>query len=275
MRKKINLSCVLFIIILIFSNFNCKTMQLNQTAEIIGKNKKESMFTGGAGANGTIVSSNIKSPPLPAGMVNLGFQQRFGITTKIELQLKIRSDLAMGGIYQNFLFENHNAFYFIPKFNVYSNKKTYISLLPHLGLSLSIMNTSRIGFLIPSTSLTTGIEPQIGFSFIASHNFSKKLYYGVIINFKEDFTKFYFEDSKPFFDMDLSFSVGWEDKQKVISRNEFTFFTNFDLYLKKQLVPVYEDSSLQKIVETKTYYFPNLSFFTFGLCYSISIGKVY
>ncbi|HOV13722.1 MAG TPA: hypothetical protein PK771_05520 [Spirochaetota bacterium] len=274
MVKKINLFGVLFILILICFNFNCKTMQLNQTAEIIEKNKKESAFSGGVVIMG--ISPNNLSGLMPSAFINLGFRQRFGISEDVEIQIKGSSEISAGWMF-GVLLENHNVFYVSPKFKLFSSDYTNVAILPHFGVSLVVSTTFR-GFqlgVIGGSILGLGIEPQIGFSFIASRNSIKNIYWGFIVNMREDFSKFYWSLQLPLVDLDLSFNIGWEDRKKVIYRHEFSFFTNFDLSLYKQEVPVYEDSSLQKIVETKTYYFPNLSFFTFGLCYSFSIGKEY
>lgn len=274
MVKKVNLSGILFVLILIFFNFNCKTMQLNQTGEIIDKSKKESAFSGGVAFMG--ISPNNLSSLVPSASINLGFRQRFGISDNVEIQIKANSEISAGWMF-SLLLENHNTFYISPKFKLFSNDNTDISILPHFGVSF-VLSTNNRGFqvgLIDHSILGIGVEPQIGFSFIVSKEAYKNFYCGFIVNMREDFSKFYWSLQLPLVDLDLSFNIGWEDVGKVIYRHEFSFFTNFDMSLYKQLVPVYEDLTLQKIVEMKTYYFPNLLFFTFGLSYSFSVGKEY
>lgn len=251
-------------------------MQLNQTAEIIGKNKKESAFSGGVGIMG--ISPNNLSSIMPSAFINLGFRQRFGISDNVEIQIKASSEISAGWMF-GVLLENHNVIYVSPKFKLFSNDYTDVAILPHFGASLVVSTTGR-GFqlgIIEHAILGLGIEPQIGFSFIVSRKSIKDVYWGFIVNMREDFFKFYWSLQLPLIDLDLSFNVGWEDRNKVIYRHEFSFFTNFDLSLNKQTRYISEDLTSQNLVDqnTPTCYFPILSLFTFGLSYSISVGKDY
>ena len=201
MVKKVNLFWILFVSVLIFFNFNCKTMQLNQTAKIIDKNKKESTFSGGVGFMG--ISPNNLSSLMPSAFINLGFRQRFGISENMEIQIKGSSEIFAGWMI-GLLFENHNTFYVSPKFKLFSRDNTDISILPHFGVSCVLSTTNR-GFqlgIIDHSILGIGIEPQIGFSFIASREATKNVYWGFIVNMREDFSKFYWSLQLPLVDID-------------------------------------------------------------------------
>ncbi|HOV13724.1 MAG TPA: hypothetical protein PK771_05530 [Spirochaetota bacterium] len=263
-----------FIIILsIFLTFSCRTMQLNQTAKIIDKNKKEILFSGGIGLSGNSLSSlGLDShllSPTPVGLISYEFQSRFGYTKNIEFQLKGRSDFSCNFI-KNFFFETHNSLYFIPKFNIYSKNENNVAILPHVSISLLFSN--NVSGIIPLTTdnlYRIDLEPHFGFSLISSHD---NIYYGFTTNIRQSpfklVTMYQLNiPSYPLFGLDLTLAFGFETLSKVIYRNEFYIFANFDFTLE-------DIAHFSYGIDNADYgYVPKLSVFNFGVGYSFSVAK--
>lgn len=273
MKKSTIYSC--FIVILsIFLTFSCRTMQLNQTAKIIDKNKKEAIISGGSSIIGNSLSSmgldsKLMSPTLGV-LISFEYQHRFGFSNNIEFQLKARSDFSCN-FSKNYFFENHNSIYFIPKFNVYSKNENDVAILPHLGLSFLFSN--NVGGIVPLTSgnvFRIDLEPHFGFSLISSHD---NIYYGFTTNIRQSpfklVTMYQLNiPSYPLLGFDLTLTFGFEKLSKVIYRNEFYIFANFDFTLEN--IDYYTNSLVYTF---DSGYVPKLSIFNFGIGYSFSVAK--
>ena len=203
MKNKILYALLVLIAIFLLS---CRTMSLNQTAENLKKGKGESLFTPNVGI---FIYNPFLLPYIGDAFINLGFQQRFGLTDSIELQFK--SDLILMFPLPEIIIFTDFGF----KFNIYEKNKFNIAVIPYVGWFAGDGNGPING-------------PTTGFKFIISgynEKYKNSPYFGSIIQFKKDILYNYYHEN--LLDLELGLSIGFEKNKNVITRNEFTISSNF------------------------------------------------
>ena len=249
----------------------CRTLQLNQDANVIGRDGKETSAGGGAAIHGNLLNGNAVYPGVD---LNVEIQQRFGLNDTIEFQIKGHSDLSMfGSSRSGFRFYNHNVVNACLKVDLMGIQTHGVAIMPYIGLAFNANNTFTRGIRYSDqVDANFSFDPNVGFAVIASKSYFKRnLYYGGVINFTPDLAGICSRKlTQARYDLDLSFNIGWERMAyKVVYRNEFAIFTSFTFNTMDYSVLVENDDKHNFDYESVSY-LANLLTFTFGVSYYFS-----
>ena len=252
----------------IFNLTSCRTLQLNQDANVLGRDGKETSLGGGLAIQGNLFNNNVVYPGVDA---NVEIQQRFGIDDKIEFQVKGHSDFTMMGSSESgFRFYSHNVVNVCLKVDLMGIQTHGLAIMPYIGLAFNANNTFTRGIRYSNdVDANFSFDPNVGLAIIASKAYFKRnLYYGGIINFTPDLAGICSHKlTQARYDLDLSFNIGWERMAyKVAYKNEFAIFTSFTFNTMDYSIYIENDYKHRADVQSIKY-LPNLLSFTFGISY--------